>query len=413
MNNRERIHSDDRRRVGGFTIMELLVAMALLMILVAISGIVFRVAVNSYRAAVATSEILRKYRAIVDQLDADFAGLDKTGEIFIAWVPGIDTDGDDIVDEFNRSDRIIFFSTGATNYQSYNLWPELPELPELPPGGAAINDIQDVVISGKTARIGYMLAKDGNGTSPEGQEPRKRVLGRSQHVYTSKYICETVPPSLQQSFFPNPVILNDPTSRVPYLADFANLNNYYEYDTMTLTDWLNIPYTGTAGCPKSIILEQITDIGIVSGSQPGRGLKYDENNSRTHHLVLSQGVGQFAVQGWSDPLQRWVPEIDPNGDGDLSDTDFVSGPGGNGVRAGNVIGLLYPQKMYVMGPGVPDALKPMPQAGTPPTYPTLNPANFDNIPGLGRALKFTFTLYDSNKVFPEGKTFTHIVYLPD
>jgi len=29
------------------------------------------------------------------------------------------------------------------------------------------------------------------------------------------------------------------------------------------------------------------------------------------------------------------------------------------------------------------------------------------------AIKFTFTLYDSRGVFPEGKTFTHIVYLDD
>jgi hypothetical protein len=36
---------------------------------------------------------------------------------------------------------------------------------------------------------------------------------------------------------------------------------------------------------------------------------------------------------------------------------------------------------------------------------------FDN--AVGPALKFTFTLYDSNGVFKDGKTFTHIVYLND
>jgi len=39
--------------------------------------------------------------------------------------------------------------------------------------------------------------------------------------------------------------------------------------------------------------------------------------------------------------------------------------------------------------------------------------DMDSIPGLGRALKFTFTLYDSKGVFKEGKKFTHIVYLDD
>jgi hypothetical protein len=40
-------------------------------------------------------------------------------------------------------------------------------------------------------------------------------------------------------------------------------------------------------------------------------------------------------------------------------------------------------------------------------------AHFNMIPGLGRALKFTFTLYDSKGVIKNGKTFTHIVYLGD
>ena len=36
---------------------------------------------------------------------------------------------------------------------------------------------------------------------------------------------------------------------------------------------------------------------------------------------------------------------------------------------------------------------------------------FNEIPGLGRALKFTFTLYDSKGLIPGGRTFTHIVTL--
>ena len=43
----------------------------------------------------------------------------------------------------------------------------------------------------------------------------------------------------------------------------------------------------------------------------------------------------------------------------------------------------------------------------------LNEEHFNEIPGLGRALKFTFTLYDSKGIIKEGRTFTHIVYLDD
>jgi hypothetical protein len=49
---------------------------------------------------------------------------------------------------------------------------------------------------------------------------------------------------------------------------------------------------------------------------------------------------------------------------------------------------------------------------TTPFDPNLmNEEHFNEIPGLGRALKFTFTLYDSKGIIKEGRTFTHIVYL--
>ena len=46
-------------------------------------------------------------------------------------------------------------------------------------------------------------------------------------------------------------------------------------------------------------------------------------------------------------------------------------------------------------------------------YPAdqIDEEHFDAIPGLGRALKFTFTLYDSRNLIKNGRTFTHIVYL--
>jgi hypothetical protein len=41
----------------------------------------------------------------------------------------------------------------------------------------------------------------------------------------------------------------------------------------------------------------------------------------------------------------------------------------------------------------------------------IDEANFNSIPGLGRALKFTFTLFDSKGIIKKGMTFTHIVDL--
>jgi hypothetical protein len=98
---------------------------------------------------------------------------------------------------------------------------------------------------------------------------------------------------------------------------------------------------------------------------------------------LCQGVGSFAVQGWYDAEQRWIPEIDIDGDGKLVDgSDFP--------LVGGVIDPINLNGVWRSG---------------------LDEEEFNIIPGLGRAFKFTFTLYDSMGIFPEGKIFTHIVYL--
>ncbi len=134
-------------------------------------------------------------------------------------------------------------------------------------------------------------------------------------------------------------------------------------------------------------------------------------------MLLCEGVGEFKVQGWSfDPVQgrwRWVPEVDPDGDGYLTDSDFFTS--GGKVDSINVPGVLYPfppSGMVSLG-GVfyCDLSTPEGRAKFAEYQSRLNEERFGEIPGLGRALKFTFTLYDSKGVIKNGKTFTHIVYL--
>ena len=87
--------------------------------------------------------------------------------------------------------------------------------------------------------------------------------------------------------------------------------------------------------------------------------------------------------------------MDPDGDGDLADSHFY-------IADPNIVpGVLYPYPPYG-GVSVNNINYPSQQ---------LNEANFHAIPGLGRALKFTFTLYDSKGIIKEGRTFTHIVNL--
>ncbi len=61
----------------GFTLIELVVAIALLAMVLGFSGLIFKTCIEAHRTAGANSEIMQKLRAITDQLNRDFKGLQK------------------------------------------------------------------------------------------------------------------------------------------------------------------------------------------------------------------------------------------------------------------------------------------------------------------------------------------------
>ena len=347
----------------AFTIVELLVAVGLLTGLLAASGIIFKSAINTQRAANATAEITRKLRTITDQLTADFEHLLKDGEIFLVWVAKDDNE----LGRYVRFDRMVFFTTG--NFYTYH---------------QRFGDIR-----GNKARICYMLANNNDGYRAPVQSRDERVLARTQHVYTPS------DPAARPDF---PDISNTPDSFT------AEDDNNSEYDTIEYTQWRDINYSDP--CTKADMLTAITDITIGTTNRGGATVDTEDPNSI--HMLLAEGVGEFTIQGWYEAQQRWVPQVDPDGDGDLDDTDFILANSDNpsaGLDPCNVPGIWYPYQIHVRGPDPSDPSLPQYSVGD------LNESHFNDIPGLGRALKFTFTLYDSRGIFPEGKTFTHIVYL--
>jgi hypothetical protein len=158
---------------------------------------------------------------------------------------------------------------------------------------------------------------------------------------------------------------------------------------------------------KADIISVIGDIEVNIGMtstvyKTAGGVLLDRTQPATMHAMLCDGVGQFKVEGWSidpdDPAtRRWMPQVDPNENGDLTDdSDFILD--GANLHPRNVPGLRYPDGPVTIRKSEKGSLR-----GEP----------FSNIPGLGRALKFTFTLYDSRGLIPNGRTFTHIVPLAD
>ncbi|NLH17968.1 MAG: hypothetical protein GX455_15440 [Phycisphaerae bacterium] len=386
----------------AFTILELLVAMALLVAMMAVSGLVFKMAIDAHRRAEATSELTRRLRAIVNQLDADFKGLRTDCEIFIGWVPvPVDAQGNQLpsntppanAHHYTRFDKILFYANG--NFQTYGQWPFID--PALPPD----------YVWGNTARICYSHAEDpvakaNISTLQVPLVPARRILARSQHIYA---------PDARLS----PIL--DWTTSTALLTSFTfgetGYSNVAQYDAMDPRLWTSLPRSGDPANLKLTLLSRIfsyfplfplnlpasdsdspflTHRGSFSG--PAGGLIVDSTIRpvTNPHLIFGQGVGEFKIQCWYEyPAEnisagqrpksgRWYPEVDPNGDGNLADSDFAR---------------LLPASM---GSGMLAAL----YSGG---------GNWQNPPGPGKALKFTFTLYDSRGVFKDGKTFTHIVYL--
>jgi prepilin-type N-terminal cleavage/methylation domain-containing protein len=94
----------------GFTITELLVAVALLAAVLSACGIIFNYSIDSQRTAGATAEIMRNLRVITDQLNADFAGfMGAPAYVSIVGDPNIRT-----------ADSIVFLSTGDFQTSSGN-----------------------------------------------------------------------------------------------------------------------------------------------------------------------------------------------------------------------------------------------------------------------------------------------------
>jgi prepilin-type N-terminal cleavage/methylation domain-containing protein len=371
-------HPSSVFRLQGFTLVELVVAIGIMGLVILFAGNVFKASIGSYRIASAQAEIMQKFRAITDQLNNDFRGLRKDAPLFI-WFQFDPTDIN------NRLDQIMFFADGDfQSIQTYNTYTG--------PGiynGSIIPQPSGSPVVSNLARIYYGQAqsidpRNNTITYPVALRFIDRVLSRRQHLYIAN------PDSgLQYWHFPaynsSDFLFVDPIQ-----------NDWFEHDTNSLSQW-------------QVAAQNPTNVDNIITGCFGTAVSYYGNNrptvnladANTLHLLMAQKVGNFSVQ-WSylftnagQTYVYWWPSIDPDGNGNLSDSDFrrmspVPVPFGfyfNTAAPSFLNWFSYDKAVYLTG------------AVVEPVYP--------------KALKFTFTLYDSRGVFKDGQTFTHIVYLGD
>ncbi len=364
----------------AFTLMELVVALAILAVMLSFAGVIFRVSIESHRLALANAEIMQKLRVITDQLDADFRSLRKDGEIFVVWTanrkPNYAGANPNSSLAFERFDRIMFFTTG--DFQTYGPNPQ----------------------RGNVARICYTLARGPSADPtdpnwPQRQKPHKRILARTQHIL--------IPPADPDE----QLDVNGFTSK-----QWLEWNSRGQVDRISLEGWKRIPLRD-----KCNMLSVIGDITVVDAetrdpisttTKDAHGVLIDRSDPNSFHALFCRGVGQFMVQGWYDAQgqtgrqDRWMPQVNPDEDDELDDdSDFILTADGANLDPNDVPALRYPR-------GGVNIVNAAYSAGE---IDQIDEEHFNQIPGLGRALKFTFTLYDSRNLIKNGRTFTHIVYL--
>jgi len=157
-----------KAKQSSFTLIELIVATAILAMVIFFAGIIFKVSIGAFRIGIANAEIMRNLRALTDQLNIDFRGVHK-GMPIVVW-----------------PDRIVFLATG--DFQSFRQYPY-----EDPNG-----DIFSKTICGNLASIFYgitdvVIDKDEKGNDILG-EP---ILSRGQMILTSDDSLLQNPPALK------------------------------------------------------------------------------------------------------------------------------------------------------------------------------------------------------------------------
>jgi prepilin-type N-terminal cleavage/methylation domain-containing protein len=301
-------------RHRGFTLIEIVVAIGILVMVVGFSGVIFQRSIGAYRTAMAQTEIMRKLRVITEQLDSDFQGLQKDGFLILySQVISRNEYATDAAPGNFMADRVYFFCTGE--FQSWfrtNL----------------ISNIARVYLGHDRASIGslptsqWRLARDVNLLCPGELSP--------------------------------PIDVNT-KSYAEWKADVA----------YTLSD------------ADSILINNPPVIDVAG----------DPNTVRN---LFCENAGELKIE-WTD--------------GTLNTLD-------NSLAW---FGLMMPRKVGLL-PGIPgdsaySSIEPIEPPSSTVYRATWQPSTQTAM--WPKALKFTFTLYDSRRMFPQGQTFSHIVYLGD
>lgn len=383
---------DKSKRQYGFTLIELVVAVGVLAVVMAFSGVIFEMTAETRQVSSANSEIMEKFRTIKRQLDADFSGLRKDSPVYI-WFD-IDPDSGE------RFDEIMFFANG--DFQSIQTYGNDYTSKYAP------DELGSRVISGNTARVWYGHAKiwdkyddvGGDWINPQvqqyGTNHPEKLLRKNRRILSRRRNILTVDNNIEKYLSVNDISdINEPVSYPPYDNDYLK-RDIYEHDSMSLSQW-------------QVALRDSTNARrLVSACMWDGRPEVGVDDPNTYHLMFSEGVSSFAVQwGYRVTLTggrtewRWFPSDDPDKTGNYSDFERMWSEKGE-------LAIGEPFGVYFNSAGLGSNFY------SPSDVEYYNPENssYQNFGGFfPRALKFTFRIYDEKGVIEGGRKFSYIVYL--
>lgn len=401
----------------AFTIVELLVAMGLVVILVALSSLIFAAGVKAHRLADSTIEITRRAEAVSRQLVADVGGL-RTDAPLAIWFENafVDTTGDGVADTYRRFDQILFFANGdfqtIKQYNGNTVWGNVSRIYYGHAWGGRVN-------SGSEPWM-WAIRDDGGYRWFSQTDPGARLLSRRVQLLTSDM---TLPPMTMIGHrFPNPNSFTSILGNYSQGQFVPYWNNRLEYDQLSLAEWKNL-MQDFQNCEQVLLRGFSNQRDAAIAGRP----MIDMTNIDTLHLLLSEQISEFKVQ-WAyaaDDLSinestyvpvlpadyfndlRWWPSENPAGNGTV-ESDFATMMAGLfgayfNLPGGTTLADWHRTKPNPAETPEQQASRRCRTRGQSGTYYYFSQTYFP------RALKVTFTVHDAKGLFPEGKTFTQIV----
>ena len=340
----------------AFTLIELAVAVSLLGMVLAFAGVIFNVSIDTHRTAGANAEIMQKVRAITDQLNRDFQGLQKDGHLILRSQFSADRREYDKPSSWRgavHTDRLYYFVTG--DFQSWFTMPVTPTINK--------SNIARVYFGHDWDSLD--LDSSGLPIARYNVPPSDRPVSKWRLVHDIKLLkpFAVVPPS-------------------PFVVDYNNIsysecrNNMFALENVGSLLNNSIPILSSPLPNIHSLMAQNVGAVVIEWTD---GTRYENPNSES-------SLAWFGISASGTALLRTVG--DPN-------SGIPANPAYSNIESITIDNTTnLPTYQAYWGPDVPRQYWP-------------------------KALKFTFTIYDSKDILEreqpfthrKDQTFTHIVYL--